>query len=356
MKKTLFLIAVSVVLVILLLTYPFMHFSRIVKTERQYKQSIYNKREIPADNIKYNTQDSRYIILYTDISNIGNFSVMADELLSNNKIISVDRMNMNPEFVSDIYSECRNPEYEYIEESNNGITNKRISILNGKSYKKTKGNNLSSYTLIQYFAQAGLLSITDGRMIDFSKTNTENDAVEIIVTDGMGYSVGDILFIVLNALNEDNEQVFLKAEVVGITTKGVFLPCYPGYLEYTSTVKETYDKVFNTEMIYLSDIRSLYTNNYGQESQKEQNTMIGITTSFFNEEGVSEFVIQTMEKYGCSFIKNNTYGISNLDNYEQSQRDKNIIVKVIILSLCIIVCIIEAAIIYRIVKRQKRYE
>ncbi|NLA77088.1 MAG: hypothetical protein GX851_04560, partial [Clostridiales bacterium] len=222
-------LALSLSLVAVLTFYPLKTISDMLETDKNYKNILLNMRYLPlelyyndrrADYAVYRISESEpeklYDTIFKEVSQMDCFGFMGI-------------INMNPVFVSSFYLNVGEPELEYSEVKIGDITHKNVSVKNGRELKSENGKSISSYTVFDFFAQNDLLEIVSGRMLDCEKDYDRGDTVEVVVTSGIGCSVGDILYISLNAMDESYTQVLIRAEVTGIAEKGVFLPSYPGY-------------------------------------------------------------------------------------------------------------------------------
>lgn len=163
---------------------------------------------------------------------------------------------------------------------------RKLEVKNADGYQVTNneslwvdGNlNIGSYEIPEMFVKSNCLKLKDGRYPDFKSSYSTGDIVEIVVTDGLGLKINDECFISLDALDENENLVVLKAKVVGIASKGVFLPYYERYFsEHSSDVSEAYNRVFNGEMIYYTDLSDLYKYNSHfttEENEVNDNTIV----------------------------------------------------------------------------------
>jgi hypothetical protein len=181
--------------------------------------------------------------------------------------------NTNTDLISQIFIGVDELQYE-TKISNFGermlcVTNTDgYQVTNHESFWNADTINIGSYELPEMFVDYDYLKLKEGRYPNFTLEN--ENIVEIVVTDGIGLKINDNCYIALNALDENENIVVLKAKVVGIANKGIFLPYFERYFSAEiANLNETYKRIYNSEMIYYPDLSKLYTFNSNFTPQED---------------------------------------------------------------------------------------
>ncbi len=184
---------------------------------------------------------------------------------------SVFKFNTNGNIVTGIYTGMASLDYttKAMDMQARGGASIKYRELIVNNAEPTEVNNDASqtqapgsYQIPEFFSDFDYLNCLEGTYPDFGKTYKTGDTVEIMVTEGLGLSVGDTCFLSLDALDSDLNLVVVKAKVVGIADKGFFLPCFDSYfLNSESSVEDAYSTVHEKEMIYYPDLSEFYIYN-----------------------------------------------------------------------------------------------
>lgn len=179
-----------------------------------------------------------------------NFKAFVSELSEHEEFISSFAFESS---VADrLYTGNENPEFSVVNE-----LDLKLSI----RARDAREEIADSFIIYDYYAKADLLKITAGEYPDFGKEYKTGDILEIVVTDGLGLSVGNTCFLTLSALNENEEPVYVKCTVTGIAKKGVFMP-YETQLfavKRDINVKRRYNELFLNERVYTPSLKGYYT-------------------------------------------------------------------------------------------------
>ncbi len=266
MKKLFSSIAI-IIAALLLTAYPVKLGTGLLTENKQYNELInYTKKDLHREN-----QRLSFYVFYGS-----NGAKDAREFLTETETLNdvqIFRFNTNTDLISGIYCGVDKLDYETVMQTAAGRTtyNARtlkvknadcIPVNNRESLWDDSSLNVGSYELPQMLAEDDYLNCKDGRYPDYTHKQTAGSTVEVMVTDGLGLSVGDTFFMSLDALDENENLVVVKATVVGIADKGIFLPYYERHARSSDYgVAETYNRVFNGEMIYYTDLSNLYSCN-----------------------------------------------------------------------------------------------
>ncbi len=286
MKKLLFKIFVIVIISSLVL---FMPIKLCADSLNKFVQ--YNKMcDIPNLDLGQNGETELFTIFYGNNAQ-NNADKYINKLNDIPEVSGTHRFNTNTNLITNLYIGVNDLKYKTVVEQigirdSVPINHRRLVVENAQGYQVSNNGtnwldnslNIGSYEIPEMFEETDYLKCKTGRYPQKSKNIKDNQMIEIMVTDGLGLSVGDTCFISLDAIDENDELVVLKASVVGIASKGVFLPYYDRYFSGdASTVKEAYNRIFHGEMIYYPDLSDFYVTNSHfrpDEEEVEDNTTV----------------------------------------------------------------------------------
>lgn len=172
------------------------------------------------------------------------------------------------------------PITEYKKTGSFGDKDKFRAVISNGDILVTYPYALVAYQLSPFFAESNLLNLVEGRMIDFDSKN--DDYIEIMVSEGFNAKVDDEIYFTVNGLDENYNQVVVKAKVVGIVEKGSFLYGCPSYCGRIEIADSLHKSIFGSEIVFTGDISYLY------EYETEPNS--------FLDEDIPVFLIGTESK------------------------------------------------------------
>ncbi len=367
MKKRLIIKIVALVLFsLLIISYPAKMCVDSIIRYKMYNDLCYN------EHLFLDLPSSSFSVFYGK-SAIQNAENYINEVQNVVGVESTHVFDTNPDLITRIFIGTDNLVYKTISEqsvSDRGESTfnyRRLEVENFEGYSVENssfwnpvGPNIGSYELPEIFQMYDYLKCERGRYPDFTKKYKSGDTVEIMVTDGMGLDVGDKCFIALDALDENNELVVVKAEVVGIASKGVFLPYYKGYFSGDSTnVENAYKRVLYSEMIYYTNLGGLYKYNSHFTPDEVTPDTTTVTMVSFDDENTSvdkfemlldEFDGSTLvSKKGLFLYSVNISGLRDFIDYSDlgfaeslsiAQRELYLSVSLIVFMLFFVVVII----------------
>lgn len=261
------------------------------------------------------------------------------EIKENSKVVNTHTFNTNTNLITYLFTNVTDLKYKTVVEQvasrgSTPINYRRLVTENAEGFEVSNNGtlwndevlNIGSYEIPEMFVKSDHLQCKEGRYPDFDLKYNKGDTVEIMVTDGLGLNIGDTCFIALDAIDKNDELVVTKAEVVGIASKGIFLPYYDRYFSgEASTVNEAYNRVFNGEMIYYPDLSNFYVyNSHFKPEEEEVNDKTTVTIVLVEETGVSD-VSEIAKKYDGTLISQRTgllnatkniYNLTTFVNYD----------------------------------------
>jgi hypothetical protein len=346
----------------------------------QYKQLCYGN--ISLDLAETN-QVEQFAVFYGDNAN-KNATSYIEKVSSIKGVESTHIFNTNTNLITQIFIDVNQLEYETKKEKV-GTTIKgktfiyrKLEVKNAEGYAVTNSEslwmdenlNVGSYEIPEIFVDVDYLKLKEGRYPDFELNYNTADTIEIIVTEGLGLKVNDVCFIALDALDENENIVVLKAKVVGVASKGIFLPYYERYFsEHSSNVSEAYNRVFNGEMIYYANLSGLYKYNSHftpEENEVRDNTTV---TLLLVDKEAATTTDDLLDKYDGKSIasatglinsRENLFGFRYFDGYNDLGFGQNLSIVetelIFTIYLLIFILIYIISVLFKIISMFKKYK
>lgn len=249
--------------------------------------------------------------------------------------------------------------------------------------KNAREEMADSFVIYDYYAEADLLRLTAGEYPDFGKNYRTGDILEIVVTDGLGLSVGDTCFLTLSALNENEEPVYTKCTVTGIAKKGVFIPYDKqifARMRSANNVKLKYNTLFLNERVYTPSLKGYYTYNsnlidHAETDHIKENALLMtmLVTKKTQDSAFLNLISELKRKYNALDMENddiapfsksyNFRGMNYMGAYTENRYrypDGSLTVNtvylfsiILFLSLSLILCLLTAHRVYRLLKTKE---
>lgn len=334
MKKLLIRVLILVTVSFLILLFPVKLCADSINRYVQYNKLC----NLPYFNLGENSETEQFTVFYGNDaqSNAHNYR---ESIKVVPEVKSVHVFNNNTNLITYLYTDVDDLKYKTIVEQVSGrggtaINYRKLVVENAEGYEVSNSGttwddkvlNIGSYEIPEMFIKSDYLKCKEGRYPDFDFKYKNGDTVEIMVTDGLGLNTGDTCFISLDALDKNDELVVVKAKVVGIASKGVFLPYYERYFSGdATTVNEAYNRVFNGEMIYYPNLSDFYIyNSHFRPEEKDVDDRTTVAMTLVEENAVLE-ISEIAKKYdgtlasqrtGLFTSSKNIYSFRSFVNYE----------------------------------------
>lgn len=334
MKKLLMKISLLVIVSLLILLFPLKLCYLSINKYIQYNEL----QELSCFSLGTNNESVQFFVFYGNNaqSNAHNY---IENIQDTPGVESTHIFNTNTNLITYLYTDVADLKYKTVVEQvgrNDSIpiNYRKLVVENSQGYQVSNSGtiwnenilNIGSYEIPEMFVKTDYLKCTEGRYPDLGLEYQNNETVEIMVTSDLGLNIGDSCYVALDAIDENDELVVVNATVVGIASKGIFLPYYDRYFSGdASTVDEAYNRVFNGEMIYYPNLSKFYTYNSHFKPEEENAhdkttaTMILVDNNMVShiENILKEYDgVPISQKVGLFNSSKNVYELRTFVNYE----------------------------------------
>lgn len=334
MKKILLKTFLLIIISSLILSFPLKLCSLSINKYIQY----HALRELSCFSLETTTESVQFSAFYGNDaqSNAHNYIKSIQDTPG---VESTHIFNTNTNLITYLYTDVTDLKYKTVVEQvgrddSIPINYRKLVVENSQGYQVSNSGtiwnenvlNIGSYEIPEMFVKTDYLKCTEGRYPDLELEYQNNETVEIMVTSGLGLNVGDSCYIALDAIDKNDELVVMKATVVGIASKGIFLPYYDRYFSGdASTVDEAYNRIFNGEMIYYPNLSKCYTYNSHFKPEEENAHDKTTVTMILVDKNMTSHIENILKEYdgvsisqkvGLFNSSKNVYELRTFVNYE----------------------------------------